>query len=157
MKNAFYFILKDLFVLKIFKFLSLHFGHIMDPWSYRKNGLIRNIRLILKFMTSHPGWQTITIHILPNISRSKGNQTMKIGHILVFHHILCMIFQETFVAYSIKWPNFHCLIVFTLWDVVQYVYCNCLLTMLRRHEFWNLPYLSNQAVFLLDQKIKKIK
>ena len=28
MKNAFYFILKALFVLKIFKFLSLLFGHV---------------------------------------------------------------------------------------------------------------------------------
>ena len=28
MKNAFYFVLKALFVLKIFKFLSLLFGHV---------------------------------------------------------------------------------------------------------------------------------
>ena len=28
MKNAFYFILKALFILKIFKFLSWHFGHV---------------------------------------------------------------------------------------------------------------------------------
>ena len=35
------------------------------------------IRLILKFMTSHTGEQTITMHILPNISQSKENQTMK--------------------------------------------------------------------------------
>ena len=32
-------------------------------------------------MTSKSGKQTIVIHILPNISRSKGNQTMK--HVLV--------------------------------------------------------------------------
>ena len=30
MKNAFYFILKSLFVLKIFKFLSWVFGHIVE-------------------------------------------------------------------------------------------------------------------------------
>ena len=30
MKNAFYFILKALFVLKITKFLSLHFGHVEE-------------------------------------------------------------------------------------------------------------------------------
>ena len=30
-----------------------------------------------EFMTSQTGKQTIIIHILPNISRSKGNQTMK--------------------------------------------------------------------------------
>ena len=28
-------------------------------------------------MTSQAGLQTIAIHILPNISQSKGNQTMK--------------------------------------------------------------------------------
>ena len=30
-------------------------------------------------MTSQPGQQTIAIHILSNISQSKGNQTMKFG------------------------------------------------------------------------------
>ena len=30
-------------------------------------------------MTSQPGKQTIAIQILPNISRSKGNQTIKFG------------------------------------------------------------------------------
>ena len=52
-KNAFYFILKALFVLKIFKFSSR-----------RKNGLIRKIGLTSKFMTSRPGLQTIAIRIL---------------------------------------------------------------------------------------------
>ena len=32
------------------------------------------VRLSSKFMTSQPGKQTITIDILPNISRSKDNQ-----------------------------------------------------------------------------------
>ena len=32
-------------------------------------------------MTSQPGQQTITIHILPNNSRSKGNQAMKFGQV----------------------------------------------------------------------------
>ena len=30
-------------------------------------------------MTSQLGYQTITIYIVPNISRSKGNQTIKFG------------------------------------------------------------------------------
>ena len=42
-KNAFSFISKALFVLKIFKFLS---------WLFGQNGFIRKIRLISKFMTS---------------------------------------------------------------------------------------------------------
>ena len=33
-------------------------------------------------MPSQPGWQTIIIHILPNLSRSKGNQTMKSGPLI---------------------------------------------------------------------------
>ena len=32
-------------------------------------------------MTSQPGKQTIAIQILPNISRSKGNQAMKFGQL----------------------------------------------------------------------------
>ena len=32
-------------------------------------------------MTSQPGQQTITVHKLPNISRSKDNQTMKFGQL----------------------------------------------------------------------------
>ena len=48
------------------------------------------------------------------------------------------------LLYSIK---FHFLIVFTSWDIGEYVYYNCLLTRLWRHEFWLQPYLSNQAVF----------
>ena len=46
MKNAFQFTLKALFVLKILKFWS--FGHV-------KNGLIRKMRLISKFITSGLG------------------------------------------------------------------------------------------------------
>ena len=49
-KNAFYFILKALFVLKIFKFLSWLFSHVgKTAWLERK------IRLTAKFITSQPG------------------------------------------------------------------------------------------------------
>ena len=33
-------------------------------------------------MMSQPGKQTITIHKLPNISRGKGNQTIKFGQLI---------------------------------------------------------------------------
>ena len=33
-------------------------------------------------MTSKPGSQTIAIHALPNISKSKDNQTMKFGQLI---------------------------------------------------------------------------
>ena len=35
-------------------------------------------------MTSHPGKQRITIHILLNISRIKDNQTMKFGQLIEY-------------------------------------------------------------------------
>ena len=35
-------------------------------------------------MTSQPGEQTILMQILPNISRSKGNQTMKFGQLIEY-------------------------------------------------------------------------
>ena len=47
MKNIFYIILKALFILKILKFLSWLLGHL------KKSCLIRKIRWISKFMTSH--------------------------------------------------------------------------------------------------------
>ena len=34
-------------------------------------------------MTSQPGSQTIGIQILPNISRSKRNQTMRFGQLII--------------------------------------------------------------------------
>ena len=36
-------------------------------------------------MTSQPGKQTIAIHILTNISRSKGNQAIKFGQIIEYN------------------------------------------------------------------------
>ena len=36
-------------------------------------------------MTSQPGQQTIVIHILPNISRSKSDQTMKFGQLTEYN------------------------------------------------------------------------
>ena len=62
--------------------------------------------------------------------------------------ILCMIFKEKFVwLYSINWTKFHYLFAFTLWDIVQYVYCNCLLTSLCGIiNFLNF-FLSNQVIF----------
>ena len=36
-------------------------------------------------MTSQPGQQTIVIRILPSISRSKGNPTMKFGQLIEYN------------------------------------------------------------------------
>ena len=35
-------------------------------------------------MTSQPGKQTIGIHILPSMSRTNGNQTMKFGQLIKY-------------------------------------------------------------------------
>ena len=72
MKNAFNFTLKALFILKIFKscqFLIMY-------------GIIKMIRLISKFMTSQPGKQMTVMFILPNMSNSKDNQTMKLFQLI---------------------------------------------------------------------------
>ena len=50
-----------------------------------KIGLIRKIRLISKYMTSQPRKQTNAIHILLNISRSKGYQKIKLGYVIEYN------------------------------------------------------------------------
>ena len=50
-----------------------------------KNDLIRRSRLVSKFMMSETGQQIVTIYILPNISRSKDTQTMKIDQLIEYN------------------------------------------------------------------------
>ena len=46
-------------------------------------------------MTSQPGLETISIHILPNISQNKGNQTMKFGQ-LIEHNKINIFLQKLY-------------------------------------------------------------
>ena len=46
-------------------------------------------------MTPQSGYQTIAIHILPNISRSKGNQTIKFGQVIQ-HNKKNIFIQKSF-------------------------------------------------------------
>ena len=46
-------------------------------------------------MASQPGKQTIVIHILPNISRSKVNQTMKFG-VLVEYNMRNIVLEKSY-------------------------------------------------------------
>ena len=71
MKNVFHFILKAFFRSQDIQFFVLTF------WPFRKDGLIRKVRLISNFMTLQPGQQTITIQKLRNIPRSKSKQATK--------------------------------------------------------------------------------
>ena len=50
----------------------------------QKNGSMRKIKLISRLMTSQPGKQTIPMHILTNVSRSKSNQGMKFGRLIKY-------------------------------------------------------------------------
>ena len=51
----------------------------------QQNGLDRKIRLISGFMTSQLGYQTIAIHIFPNISSSKDNKTMTFSQLIEYN------------------------------------------------------------------------
>ena len=66
---------------KFFSF-SRYLSFCLDFLVMYQNGLIKNIRLISNFTTLKLGKQTIVIHILPNILRSKGNQKMKFGQLI---------------------------------------------------------------------------
>ena len=59
-QNTFYFMLKALFVLVLFKFLSLFRGYV-------KNGLKRIQMVFSRFVTSQTGQQIIIIETLFNI------------------------------------------------------------------------------------------
>ena len=52
--------------LNFFSF-SRYLNFCLDFWVMQKSGLIRNITLILKCLTSQPGKQIITMHILHTI------------------------------------------------------------------------------------------
>ena len=65
----------------------------------RKNSLIRKIRSTSKFMTPHPGLQTIPAQILPNVSQCKGNQTMKFGQLI--EHNKRNIFFKNYAEYDL--------------------------------------------------------
>ena len=48
---------------------------------------------------SHPGKQTIAIHVLPNISRSKGNRTVKFGR-LIEYNIRNIFLEKAYIKYG---------------------------------------------------------
>ena len=64
---------------------SRYLNFCLDFLVLQKDDLIRKIMLISKFVMSQPGKQTIAIHILPNISTSKGSQTMNFGQLIEYN------------------------------------------------------------------------
>ena len=77
-KNAFYFILKTLFVFEIFTYSSWLFDYIEKRLDKKPN-------FNVKFLTSQTGQQIIAIHIFPSASRIKGNQSIKLGQLVEYH------------------------------------------------------------------------
>ena len=65
-----------LFHDKNFLFLRYLYFYLDFLVMWKKPGLIRKLRLILKLMTSQTEKQVITINILLNISRTKDNKTL---------------------------------------------------------------------------------
>ena len=70
----FFFILKALFVVKIFKLLCSSFGLLRTTWLEQKSEFQSLWRHSLVN-------KQLKINILPDISWSKGNQTMKFGQV----------------------------------------------------------------------------
>ena len=66
---------------------------------------------------------------LKNKKRSGTNLSASFSAWLLKKNISLVIFYYL--------TKIHCLVAFTLSDIAQYVYCNCLLIRLWRHKFWN--------------------
>ena len=77
MKNVFYYMLKVLFVLEIFAFLSWHFGYV-------EKQLDRKAMVNFKIYDFTDSTTNNYLHTLPNISRVKGNQVMKFGQLRTY-------------------------------------------------------------------------
>ena len=70
--------LKALFVLELFKFF-------LWPFCYLEKRLDKKVMVVnFKIYDVTTGQQTITLHVLPNISRSKGNQAIKLGQLIQY-------------------------------------------------------------------------
>ena len=50
-----------------------------------ENGLIKNLWLVSKYLTSHVEQEIITIHLLLNISRNKGNQIVNFRQLVKYN------------------------------------------------------------------------
>ena len=78
MKNAFYLTSKALFIHKIFKFLSWHFGHVAK-WLEKKNRVNFKIYGVTVWLSNN-----CNTHI-DHVSRSEHNQTMKFGQLIEYN------------------------------------------------------------------------
>ena len=65
--------------------------------------------------------------------------------------------KMTSLVIFIHWPSTkpYCLVAVTFWDIWQSVYCNFMCSSLW-HKFWNLPWLSYQAVLLQKKQDQNV-
>ena len=85
-KNVFYFMLESLFILEISTSLSWLFDYV-------EKRLHKKVKINSKIYDVTDRQQTITIHILLNISKSKDNQTMKFLQLIEFK-VKNILFQK---------------------------------------------------------------
>ena len=85
----FLFLLKSLFVLKVFKFLP-------DFFDYVRKRLDKKAKVNFKIYYVTDWIKNIPIDILSSIVRSKGNQKMKFGHLIEYN--MGSIFLEKLYA-----------------------------------------------------------
>ena len=78
MKNAFYFTLKAILFVKIFRF----FTWLFEKW------LDKEAKVNFEIYDFTDWKKIIIIHELPSISRSKDNQAMKFGQLIKLREIL---------------------------------------------------------------------
>ena len=92
MKNTFYLTLKNSPCSQDILVFVLIF------WSCRKTAWLDNVS---KFMTSQPGKQIISIHILSNITRSKNIHGIKFGQ-LIQYNMWNIFIEKSFTEYGRK-------------------------------------------------------
>ena len=79
--------LKAVFVLEILTFLSCFFDYVEIQLGKSK------------FMTSQSEQQKMTIHTFSNISRGKGNQTVKFGQ-LIEYNMANIFLEKSYTKFS---------------------------------------------------------
>ena len=92
MKNTFYLTLKNSLCSQDILVFVLIF------WSCRKTAWLDNVS---KFMTSQPGKQIISIHILSNITRSKNIHGIKFGQLMQYN-MWNIFIEKSFTEYGRK-------------------------------------------------------
>ena len=92
MKNTFYLTLKNSPCSQDILVFVLIF------WSCRKTAWLDNVS---KFMTSQPGKQIISIHILSNITRSKNIHGIKFGQLMQYN-MWNIFIEKSFTEYGRK-------------------------------------------------------